>query len=146
MSTATPSSPASVFGLPQPHRLPRRCLLPQPLFFTSRWVLPADSRIRCGPRLSVLEDQISLWLPGCDGKLLGNGAPASWRPGRRTGVKQTRGSTRANAGRWELGAGVLSPTGEHQCGILPLHSAPRKSILTHSPHQRQKDEIATGDT
>ena len=64
------------------------------------------------------------------------------------GVKRTRDSTRANSGRWGLGAGVLPPTGNHQRGTLPLHSAPRKSILTHSrpPPQRREDEIATGDT
>ena len=61
-------------GFPRPHRLPCRCLLPQPPLFASRWVLPDDSRIRCGPRLNALEDQISLWLSGCDGKRLGNGA------------------------------------------------------------------------
>lgn len=79
MRTAAPSSPGSALGLP------RRCLLAQPPLFASRWVPPAYPRIRCGPRLSALEDQISLWLPGCDGKRLGNCA-ASWRPCKETGV------------------------------------------------------------
>lgn len=71
MLTAPPSLLASAFGRPPPLgclRLTgflRRCLLPQPPLFASRWILLANSRIRCGPRLNALEDQISLWFPGC---------------------------------------------------------------------------------
>lgn len=97
----TPSSLASASGFPLPHQLPCRCRLPQPLLFASRWVQPDDSRIRCGPRLSALEDQISLWLSGCDGKRLGNGAGEleageedSWRCGGVSG---------------ELGRGITGP-------------------------------------
>ncbi|XP_061011784.1 uncharacterized protein LOC133065103 [Dama dama] len=103
----TPSSLASASGFPLPHQLPCRCRLPQPLLFASRWVQPDDSRIRCGPRLSALEDQISLWLSGCDGKRLGNGAG-------------------------ELEAGEEDSWREPATRTLRPDSSPRKSVLTHS--------------
>ena len=45
-----------------------------------------------------------------------------------------------------MGLAFRPPKGDHQRGTLPLHSAPRESILAHFPPQRLEDKIATGDT
>lgn len=127
MHTATPSSPASAFGLPSSRPLPHGCLLSQSPIFASRWVLPADPRIRCGPRLSAFEDHISLWLPGCHEKQLGNGASElEAREEDRCGKRVPGRVQRARAGDTLRASDPGAPTAS---AVGPLTLSARASNL-----------------